>query len=168
MQIPAYIKDDLNWWKQNLKDARKQIKTMNFKMEIFTDASMTGWGAFCEGKKDHGLWSFEKSKLHINQLELKAALLALKCFASNVSNCEILLRIDNTTAMAYINRMGGVKVDYLHTNAKQLWEWCERRKLWIFSEYIASKENKEADTLSRINNIDIEWQLADYAFQKIV
>lgn len=69
--------------------------------------------------------------------------------------------------MAYINKMGGVKVDYLHSDAKRFWEWCETRNLWVFAEYISSKENKEADTLSRISNTDIEWELSDYAFQKI-
>lgn len=42
MKIPAYIKDNLNWWKRHLKDARKQIKMMDFRIEIFTDASMIG------------------------------------------------------------------------------------------------------------------------------
>ena len=63
--------------------------------------------------------------------------------------------------------MGGVKVDYLHADAEELWNWCEDRHLWVFAEYISSKENKEADTLSRIQNTDIEWELADYAFQEI-
>lgn len=166
MKISTYIKEDISWWKKNFKNARKQIKIMNFKMEIFSDASMTGWGAFCKGKKAHGHWSFEESTLYINQLELKAALLALKCFASKLSECEVLLRIDNTTAMAYINKMGGVKVDYLHSDAKRFWEWCETRKVWVFAEYISSKENKKADTLSRISNTDIEWELSDYCLSK--
>lgn len=101
-------------------------------------------------------------------MELKAALLVIKCFANDLTDYEILLRIDNTTAMAYINKMGGVKVDYLHVDAKEFWKWCEKQKLWIFAEYISSKENKETDTLSRITNKDIEWELADYAFHGIV
>lgn len=64
--------------------------------------------------------------------------------------------------------MGGVKVDYLHADAENLWNWCGERKLWVFAEYISSKENKEADALSRIQNKDIKWELADYAFDKIL
>ncbi|XP_011858469.1 PREDICTED: uncharacterized protein LOC105556025, partial [Vollenhovia emeryi] len=168
MRIPAFIKEDLTWGKKNLVNSNKRIRLMEFRKEIFSDASMTGWGAFCEGNKAHGLWSYEESKLHINQLELKAALLALKCFARNLSECDVLLRIDNTTAMAYVNRMGGVKADHLHADAKKFWNWCERRKLWVLAEYIPSRENVEADTLSRIENLDIEWELSDYAFQGII
>ncbi|XP_067203951.1 uncharacterized protein [Linepithema humile] len=136
-------------------------------LEENNDTSKTGWGAFCNGKKAYGHWTSKQSELHINQLELKAALLALKSFANDLTNRKILLRIDNTTAMAYINKMGGVKVEYLHTDAEEFWNWCEERRLWVFAEYISSRENKEADTLSRIQNKDIEWELADYAFREI-
>lgn len=94
--------------------------------------------------------------------------MALQSFASDLADSEFLLRIDNTTSMAYINKMGGVKVDYLHADAKELWSWCEECRLWVFAEYIPSAENKKADGLSRIVNRDIEWELAHYAFQKIV
>ncbi|XP_011859425.1 PREDICTED: uncharacterized protein LOC105556921 [Vollenhovia emeryi] len=167
MKIPKSIKGDLGWWKRKLESSYKKIKSMCFEREIFSDASKTGWGAYCSGKQAYGHWTSKQSDLHINQLELKAALLALKCFANDLSDCEILLRVDNTTAMAYINKMGGVRVDYLHKDAEKLWNWCEERRLWVFAEYISSKENKEADALSRIQNIDTEWELADYAFHQI-
>lgn len=70
--------------------------------------------------------------------------------------------------MAYKNKMGGVKVDYLHADGKRFWDWCERRKLWIFAEYIPSKQNRETASLSRISNRDIEWKLSGYACRKIV
>lgn len=167
MEIPRDVKEDLTWWKENIMLSSKKIKLMNFKREIFSDASKTGWRAYCNDKKAHGHWDTEHIELHINQLELKAALLALKSFATDLSDCEILLRIDNTTAITYINRMGGVRVDYLQADAKELWNWCEKRRLWVFAEYIPSKENVEADTLSRLENRDTEWELADYAFRRI-
>lgn len=125
MKIPESIKKDLGWWKSNLESSYKKIKSMNFVREIFSDASKKGWGVYCNGKKAYGHWTPKQSDLHINQLELKAALLALKCFANDLLNCEIFLRINNTTAMAYINKMGGVKVEYLHADTEKLWNWCE-------------------------------------------
>ena len=44
---------------------------------------------------------------HINILELKAAFLDLQTFAAQFSNGHILLLIDNTMAIAYINHKGG-------------------------------------------------------------
>ena len=48
-----------------------------------------------------------RSKLHINHLELKAVFLALKEFQTLVCNKTVLIAIDNTTVVAYINKEGG-------------------------------------------------------------
>lgn len=96
-------------------------------------------------------------------MKLKAALFALKSF-TNIKNCEIFLRIDNTTAISYVNKMGGVQHPNLHRIAKEIWQWCEVRDIWLFASYIKSEDNVEADRESRIKNIDTESELVDYAF----
>lgn len=161
------IQSDLEWWAHKAKKSSHPIREFKFTKEIFSDASLTGWGAFCEGEKARGLWSIEEQKLHINALELKAAFMGLKCFAKQNNNCEILLRMDNTTSIAYVNRMGGIQYPRLTQLAREIWEWCEVRNLWIFSSYIPSKENKDADELSRTLPQETEWELADWAFKKI-
>ena len=70
-----------------------------------------------------------ESEKHINLLELKAAFLALKFFAKNLTNKQIFLRIDNITALAYINKMGGTKSCELNDIAKKIWEWCISKDL---------------------------------------
>ena len=105
--------------------------------------------------------------MHINYLEIKAAFLALKCFTKNLYNKQILLRIDNITALAFINKVGGTRADNLHFLTSSLWQYCEDRNLWVFAEYVASKENV-ADEGSRLSNLDTEWELAKFAFNKIV
>ena len=47
-----------------------------------------------------------ESKLHINFLELKAVLLALKCFKHLCRDKTVLIASDNTTVVAYINKEG--------------------------------------------------------------
>lgn len=167
MKIPEDIRKDLKWWKDTLPSAKRQIRKFKYVREIFSDACLTGWGAFWAGKGSNGEWSLEEKRLDINHLELKAALLALKSFANDLTDCEILLRVDNTTALAYINKMGGAMFNSLHELAREFWNWCEDRRLWVFAAYIASKDNIEADTLSRKINEDTEWGLADEAFQQI-
>jgi len=44
--------------------------------------------------------------MHINFLEIKAALYALKSLTKNKHDIRILLRIDNQTAISCINRGG--------------------------------------------------------------
>ena len=78
-------------------------------MTITSDASLQGWGATCNGVQTRGPWSPQEQTLHINIncLELLAASLAVQTFTKQKSDITILLELDNTTAVAYINRMGG-------------------------------------------------------------
>ena len=159
---------DLNWWKQNIFTINKPIRKNKYIKTIFTDASTTGWGAFCENKRANGWWSISEKEKHINYLELLAALNGLKSFANNLSNGEILLRIDNTTAITYINKMGGIQYPHLNEVSRKIWQWCESKNLYIFASHINTKENTEPDTESRKLPPETEWELSKSAFQKIV
>ncbi|CAD6241384.1 GSCOCG00002711001-RA-CDS, partial [Cotesia congregata] len=144
-----------------------KIRNNRYEKTIYSDASLSGWGAFCNGEDANRSWDQQERSLYINHLELKAALLALKCFAADLRDLDILLMVDNSTTLAYINKMGGVRFSGLHELACELWDWCEVRRLWVYATYIPSKENVEADRSSRIDNSDAEWELADYAFEVI-
>ena len=54
-----------------------------------------------------GLWKEEERKHHINWLELKGGAFAVKALAKGKTNIHIRLKIDNTTAIASINHLGG-------------------------------------------------------------
>lgn len=168
MLVPKSILSDLYWWKRNLKDSFAQIKSGLFEMKIYTDASNSGWGAVAGDDKIHGFWSDRQKKWHINYKELYTVKLALIQLAHELQDCQILLRIDNTTAIAYINKMGGVKYSYYNNLAREIWQWAEKRNIFLFATYIASKENYVADSLSRIKNEDTEWELSNLAFEKII
>ncbi|XP_063979898.1 uncharacterized protein LOC135163921 [Diachasmimorpha longicaudata] len=167
MIIEESMMKDLNWWERNSLIGFNPIRTNDFQIEIFSDASLTGWGAHCEGVSSHGFWSIKNKKFSINYLELLAVFHGLKCFASRLSNCEILLRVDNATAISYVNRTGGVQFPHLSNLAREIWSWCESKNLWVFASYIASEENVEADRASRILNIDTEWELNKKIFKEI-
>lgn len=168
MHIGRHLQTDFQWWARNIQNTFNPIRTGNFEIEIFTDASLTGWGSVCNDEVARGHWSATESKNHINYLELLAAYLGLKSFCESLSNTEILLRIDNTTAIAYINKMGGIQFPHLNQIAREIWQWCEARNLYIFASYIKSKENVEADKASRHSNIDTEWDLNGKCFQKLL
>ena len=71
-------------------------------MSICADASLSGWGAECNGLRTGMTWSQEEARRHINELELLGAFNALRSFAAFRKNCTVELRLDNTTAVAYI------------------------------------------------------------------
>lgn len=168
MSITATVKLELNWWRKNILSINNPIREYKYQLEIFSDASLTGWGACCDEKKTHGWWNLEEKIQHINYLELKAVYYALRCYASNQRSCEILLRVDNTTAISYINRMGGLQYQNLTQISRLIWEWCAERDIWIFASYIKSKENVIADSESRVLSPETEWELNSTAFTKII
>lgn len=159
---------DFKWWLQNVKTSIQTFGAKSFSLEIFCDASTTGWGGFSNGKKAHGFWRSGENKLHINLLELKAIAYSLKCFARNKQNINILLRSDNITAIASINRMGSVRFPNLNKEARIIWQFCEKRNLFIYATYIQSKKNTIADKESRIKSIETEYELSEIAYKKVV
>ncbi|KAF2902739.1 hypothetical protein ILUMI_03447 [Ignelater luminosus] len=96
---------------------RSLINLKEFAYEISADASGTGWGTVRGSNKSHGFWSADKAQKHINFLELLAVFYGLKCFCNEASGCHILLRVHNLTAIAYINKMGGIQIEDLNNQA---------------------------------------------------
>ena len=164
--VPGH--SDFKWWKSKIMIASKNIDHQPFIFEIFTDASLTEWGAVCADRKVHGFWTEKERENNINFLELMAAYFGLKCLAKDARDCSILMRIDNTTAICYINRMGGTQFNYLNNITRDIWYWCEERNIIIVASYVSSKDNAEADTESRRLEPETEFELADYAFEMVV
>ena len=128
---------------------------------------MIGWGAVNGSLSASGRWSQSKSKHHINYLELLASFHALQCFVSNSRSIHVRLPLDNSTAVAYINNMGGVRLPLLDSLSRSIWEWCKLRNIFISTQHIPGKVNNQADTLSReISNL--EWSLNGVVFHEII
>lgn len=168
MSLNEDCRTDLVWWVDNIDKSGCKMYHNNFSLEIFSDASRSGWGASCGLKYTRGFWDTSFKERHINYLELMAAFLALKSFAKDFSECDILLRSDNKTVIALINRMGSSKYSHLHDLTKNFWEWCQSRNIWVWASYIASKENIIADRESRLTNIDTEYSLNLNVFREII
>ena len=79
--IPKSLHSHLKWWLEEDNVITGQpLHPLAHALQIFTDASKEGWGAHLNEHMARGNWSLPESKLHINYLELKAVLLALKEF----------------------------------------------------------------------------------------
>lgn len=77
---PAAVSDAV-WWLEHVASSFKPVTQMQIDFDFFTDASMTGWGAFLphRDKRDRGLWSDADKLEHINVLELKAVFARAYC-----------------------------------------------------------------------------------------
>ena len=130
--LPNDAKDEIKWWIENLElHNGRPIKTPPIFKTIFCDASNSGWGAWCDFQFVHGEWSASDAECHINFLELKAVWLALLAFAESFSHVHLAIKTDNSTVVAYINNLGGIRSHNLNELSKKIWLWCENRKIFI-------------------------------------
>ena len=134
---------------------------------IECDASLTGWGASCGGQSANGQWSILEAHNHINYLELLAALYALQAFAPNLRDVHVRLKLDNSTAVAFINKMEGNKSPSLNSLSRTLLEWCIERSIILSAQHIPGEENLVADSLSSEFPSNLEWSVDIDIFNQI-
>ena len=164
--LSSETKTLIDWWIQNIDSQFRKIETFRtFDFEVYSDASLTGWGGSFGSLTTGGLWGVE-DLAHINILELKAALFTLKALCSHLSDKYIQLRMDNTTAVACVNNMGSIKPSLLSVT-KQLIQWADSRNITLTAAHIPGVDNVIADKASREFNIDIEWMLSPQIFHKL-
>ena len=166
MQLSYSAKQELGWWTQNIYSAYKSLVDSEIDLVIHTDASKRGWGITDHENSSGGLWSTMECAQHINWLELKAIEIGIKSFYKKHKHIQIFC--DNTTAISYINNMGGMQSQECDSLSKEIWLWCCSREVWISAAFIAGKENKVADHNSRCFNEGTEWQLNPAIFTKII
>lgn len=168
MMVTLDVKSDLIWWLRVIDTSEQRIRQDRYDIEITVDSSSFGWGAYCitTNTRAHGSWSIDEAKFHINCLELLAIFNGVRTFCKS-HDMDILVRSDNTTAVAYVNRFGGCKSRNLLKIARELWGWCEERDNYIFASYIPGKLNNIADAESRRVISRNDWTLNEDVFKKI-
>ncbi|XP_049322641.1 uncharacterized protein LOC125782478 [Astyanax mexicanus] len=135
------------------------LGTISARKVITTDASLWGWGATHEGRSVNGQWSPSLRLAHVNVLELRAVCLALRHFLPYVENSHVLVRTDNTTVVAYINKQGGLRSLQLHRLAHRLIIWSNANLLSLRATHVPGVSNRGADLLSRGHPRYGEWKL---------
>jgi len=166
MSISNQSRCDLEWWVKSIDKEWQFLQKPAHSIMITSDASPTGWGAHCGRSEARGQWALEQTKLHINVLELLAVFYALNSFVKT-RDVTVLVRVDSSTAMSYVNRQGGCRSLQCHAVAKDIWQWCEAKGILLISSYINTKDNFVADALSRSNADEYDFSLDNSYFTKI-
>ena len=94
MHVSKEAIQDILWWKHNIIDV--------YAINVRGNPSF-GWGASL------GQFSTEQRQRLINILEQKAARFGFRTLCKNEFKSDILIQIDNTSAISAINKMGSVK-----------------------------------------------------------
>ena len=172
MILSASSRAELNWWifiyLLNYLFFHTNIFLMmnpNFTFKLMP-RPMAGevWG---ENKRTGGRWNQQEASHHINYQELPAVLLTIKALCEKCANLHIRVQCDNTTAVCYINNMGGSKSPDCNSVARQIWDYCVERNIWISASHLPGCENTEADRELRQFNDHTEWQLQSDIYYSI-
>jgi hypothetical protein len=142
---PEACREDLEWWANPSNVFKASFLPFQQTTVLTTDASLEGWGAIWGNDEVHGAW--ENDDRHIDELELRAVLQALETFPILQPGQQILLRCDNTTAVAYVNNLGG-RVKRLNKVAREIWRLLEDASAFMQAVYINTADNP-ADELTR-------------------
>lgn len=149
MYISNASKTEMIWWSHNVRTLNgKPIRPYPVQFWIETDVSLDGWGACLDDKTSGGRWTNVESTCHINFLELLSIFNALKALCANSNKCHIGITSDNSTAVSYINNMGGMTSEALDELTCKIWLWGLERDIFISAQHIPGDTNVQADTLS--------------------
>ena len=157
---------EINWWIDNVMQASQSLYELPVDTTIFSDASKIGWGATEGVEVINGRWLTHEKQEHINYLEMLAAKNAVRSFIS-LEMSHIRLMMDNTTAICYVNKMGGTKSPGCNRVAREIWQTCIEHNVWLSAAHIPGKENVVADTASRVFEDAHEWMISDIVFEEL-
>ena len=138
VSISDEARSDLDWWTScGSSLPPRSLSPFSADFTIFTDASNSGWGAWTSSNSVSGKWSESENEFHINALELLAVLYAFQSLYRTTYSCSILVKSDNSTVGAYINKQGGTTCRKLCNLAIELWEFCVVRNIRLAASHVA-------------------------------
>nr|CAH7760161.1 unnamed protein product [Callosobruchus chinensis] len=129
MLISDELKSDINGWIENLAINNNELTHDKYVLEIFSDASDSGWGIYCDKISSYGFWS--------------TLFFGLKCFAAKLTNGSILCRLDNATPMSYVKKMRSVQFPKLNILARKICSGVRGEICTLLLHIQKSEDNKE-------------------------
>ena len=162
MTLSKSTKACLSEWLVHLPYAKSVYADLRPQITVYTDSSKVGWGAFwVQGGLEYGeVWPLDIQELHINILELKAILTALKFLNPHVKNRLVHLFIDNTTAIACIRKGGSNASKSCNAVTESIYRLAWKHGITFKLSYCPTKLNVEADRASRAFISSGEWTLS--------
>ena len=94
--------------------------------------------------------------------------LALRNFKDQCQNQIVLVAMDNSTVVAYINKQGGTHSAEMCALLWKIMTWCHHYHITLKARHITGCLNVMADLLSRSNQVQsTEWSLHPQVFKQI-
>lgn len=154
---------DLQWWYTTVAQWNgRALLSRPVETVLETDASGYGWGATLGSAKAAGQLPPSVCRESSNHREIYTVLLSLRSFLPSLKGKAVLLRSDNTTTVAYVNRLGGSskKLDVVMAEIITL---CRRHRIQLTARHVPGVDNVIPDRLSRIRDHGA-WGLKPHIF----
>jgi len=171
LHLNSHSLKDVEWWTSmsNVDKFPGFIWPLKNDLTLFTDASSRGWGCYLSnGNSASGSWSPSEQLEHINFLELKAVLLSIQSFEDYLQSVNLHIKTDNSTAVHYLNKIGGTHSQKMCSLSKNIWLLCIRNNIQISSSHIAGSDNRIADFHSRNSDLNHEYCLSKSSFSDLL
>jgi hypothetical protein len=158
---------DLNWWRRFLPGWPGSSLMLNSEwslapdMELYTDASNTGYGAFWAGKWFNTTWAPPQLNLSIAWRELYAILVACATWGTQWKRLKILFHCDNS-AVVQIWQRGSCKCRDLMVLVRTLFFLAAKGEYHVSIAHIPGTQNHIADYLSCFS-MQVFWLAAPQA-----
>ena len=143
---------DLEWWRSVFPTSihlSAPLRRGSWTVDIMADASGNyGWGGHSSrGEHCQGEWFGQECHFHINKKEIIAGHKAIQGMMHKVDLVQ--LHLDNMTAVAFINRMGGTRSSPLCQAAMSLWHTVLSKQGWVKATWVPREGNQLSDLLSK-------------------
>ena len=172
---------EIEFWRKNVSILNGNGRSIEFvcasdvcNLLLYCDASDVGFGGYFETFDDEnnenvflgsvvGNWTADESRLSSTWRELEAVNRVMKSRVNFIQNQNLNVISDNKN-VSKIMQVGSKK-PYLQIAASQIFETCIENGVQVTNVWKPRYENKRADFLSRLSDMD-DWSVHDDVFQK--
>ena len=169
VSVPDLARRDLHWWLTTPNTSvGVPFQPPEPTCHVQTDASKAGWGVVFKDQSWAGKWTSHQQKRHINYLELWTVAKAVDLLAPRWQNQVVRCWIDNSTAVAYLNKQGGTRSLALTNLTRQIYSRADQFNVTLLPQHLAGDLNVLADLASRKGLVvQTEWMFDHTTFRWI-
>ena len=162
--------EELKFWRENLSILNSdhiRVHKSNSDLNVYSDASDSGYGAFIREKDNSevlGLWTSEESCQSSTWRELESVNRSLNTIGESIQGKSV----DWHTYSKNVSKIleVGSRKPHLHRIAQEIHKKCSYGNVALNCVWVPRKENVYADTLSRCHDSD-DWEVKDHIFKQI-
>ena len=152
--------NELQFWARNLyvvKPMPLVPDSARVLLIVYSDASAVGCGAFILEYREYDMmhhWTLDERSLSSTWREIRALVIFLKLHHNFFKDKSLKWYTDNQGVTTVVKK-GSMKLD-LHVCALEIFEVCLRNNIQLSVDWVPREQNKEADSLSRVEDPD-DW-----------